>query len=117
MGSENLDRDHLETLSSELNDRISREINSLIGAVNVQVQRTVEEAICSQVLPQVQNILKEVQNRDVSGPKDHERPDPGSDCLGREKRDQIPKSSSNMAINCGENIPQSHYIQIAKIKF
>ena len=51
MGSENLDRDHMETLSSELNDRISREINSLIGTVNIQVQRTVEEAICSQVLP------------------------------------------------------------------
>ena len=64
----------------------------------------------SQVLPQVQNILKEVQNREVSGPKDHERPDPGSECLGRGKRDQIPKSSSNMAINCGENVPQSHYI-------
>ena len=53
VGHENSDRDNLETLSSELNDRISREMNGLIGTVNVQIQRTVEEAICSQVLPQV----------------------------------------------------------------
>ena len=72
VGRENSDRDNLETLSSELNDRISREINSLIGTVNVQIQRTVEEAICSQVLPQVQNVLREVQNRDAFGPRDQE---------------------------------------------
>ena len=69
VGRENSDRDNLETLSSELNDRISREINGLIGTVNVQIQRTVEEAICRQVLPQVQNVLREVQNRDAFGPE------------------------------------------------
>ena len=51
VGNENLNRDNLETLSSELNDRISREISDLLGTVNVQIQRTVEEAICNQTLP------------------------------------------------------------------
>ena len=37
IGRENLDRDHMETLSSELDDRISREINNLIETVNMQV--------------------------------------------------------------------------------
>ena len=64
--------ENIETLSSELNGRNSREIGGLIGYVNLQIQRAVEEAICDHVLPQVQN--RAVQNRHASSPRDRERP-------------------------------------------
>ena len=103
----------MKTLSSELNDRISREINGLIGTVNVQIQTTVEEAICSQVLPQVQNVLREVHNRDAFGPRDQERPESRPDCLDREKQGQTHKNNSNMSLNARENQPDAHYRSVS----
>ena len=67
----------MKSLSSELNDTFSKEFGGLIGNVNVQIQRAVEKAICSQGLPQLQNVLRDLQKRDVSGPRDRERPKKG----------------------------------------
>ena len=55
----------MRTLSSDLIDRISRQIGGLMANINSQIQRATEEAFNSQVLLQVQNVLKHVQNRDV----------------------------------------------------
>ena len=65
MTSENID-----PFSNDLNGRVSGEIGDLIGNINSQIQRTVEEAICNQVLPQVQNVLRVVQGGNAFSPKD-----------------------------------------------
>ena len=44
-------------LSSELNSRISREMDEMMNSVNVQIQRAISEAISTQVLPQIQNVI------------------------------------------------------------
>ena len=78
----------------------------------MQTQRTVEDAVCNQVLPQVQSVLREVQTRDASGPRDQARPELRSECLDLEKRDHLPKSSSNMTLNGKENAAESHYTEL-----
>ena len=47
----------INKLSSELNSRISREMDEMINSVNVQIQRAISEAISTQVLPQIQNVI------------------------------------------------------------
>ena len=44
-------------LSSELNSRISREMDEMMNSVNVQIQRAISDAISNQVLPQIQNAI------------------------------------------------------------
>ena len=44
-------------LSSELNSLISREMDEMMKSVSVQIQRAINDAINSQVLPQIQNAL------------------------------------------------------------
>ena len=58
-------RENIKTLPNDLNGRISREIGVLLGDINSQIQRAVEEAISNQVLLQVQNILKDVQSKEA----------------------------------------------------
>ena len=101
-------RENIETLSGELNDRISREIGGWIANVNVLIQRAAEQAICFHVLPQVQNVLRDVQNSDASGPRDQEIPEWRPDCLDRWKQGQMPRNSSKMTLKDKENLPQSH---------
>ena len=43
-------------LSSELNSRISREMDEMMNRVSVQIQRAINDAISSQVLPRIQNV-------------------------------------------------------------
>ena len=43
--------------SSELNCRISREMDEMMNSVSVQIQRAISEAISTQVLPQIQNVI------------------------------------------------------------
>ena len=57
-------KENIETSSYDLNDRISGEIGILIGKIYSQKQRAVEESISNQVLPQVQNVLKDLQTGD-----------------------------------------------------
>ena len=47
----------INRLSSELNSRISREMDEMMNSVNVQIQRAISEAISTQVLPQIQNVI------------------------------------------------------------
>ena len=44
----------INRLSSELNSRISREMDEMMNSVSVQIQRAINEAISSQILPQIQ---------------------------------------------------------------
>ena len=47
----------IKRLSSEINSRISREMDEMMNKVSVQIQRAINDAISSQVLPQIQNVL------------------------------------------------------------
>ena len=49
--------DEFNRLSSELNPRVSREMDEMMNNVSVQIQRAINDAISSQVLPQTQNAL------------------------------------------------------------
>ena len=48
----------INMLSSELNSRISREMDKMMNSVSVQIQRAISDAISNQVLPQIQNVIK-----------------------------------------------------------
>ena len=47
----------INKLSSELNSRISREMDEMMNSVSVQIQRAINDAISTQVLPQIQNVI------------------------------------------------------------
>ena len=47
----------INKLSSELNSRISREMDEMMNSVSVQIQRAINDAISNQVLPQIQNVI------------------------------------------------------------
>ena len=47
----------INRLSSELNSCISREMDEMMNSVSVQIQRAVSDAISTQVLPQIQNVI------------------------------------------------------------
>ena len=44
-------------LSSNLNSRISREMDETMNSVSVQIRKTINDAISSQILPQIQNAI------------------------------------------------------------
>ena len=47
----------INRLSSELNSRLSRELDEMMSSVNTQIQRAISDAICGQILPQIQSVL------------------------------------------------------------
>ena len=47
----------INRLSSELNSHISREMDEMMNSVSVQIQRAISDAISTQVLPQIQNVM------------------------------------------------------------
>ena len=47
----------INRLSSELISRISREMDEMMNSVSVQIQRAISDAISTQVLPQIQNVI------------------------------------------------------------
>ena len=47
----------INKLSSELNSRLSRELDDMMCSVNSQIQRAISDAISNQVLPQIQSAL------------------------------------------------------------
>ena len=47
----------INRLSSELNSRISPEMDEMMNSVSVQIQRAISDAISTQVLPQIQNVM------------------------------------------------------------
>ena len=55
----------INRLSSELNSRISREMDDMFNNVSSQIQRAINEVINSQVLPQIQNALMAGSGRET----------------------------------------------------
>ena len=53
-------------LRNEMNLRISQEMDGLMSAVNSQIQKAIHEAINTQILPQIQNTFRHVQNTSAS---------------------------------------------------
>ena len=47
----------INKLSSEINSCISREMDEMMNSVSVQIQRAISDAISTQVLPQIQNVI------------------------------------------------------------
>ena len=47
----------INRLSSELNSRISREMDEMMNSVSAQIERAISDAIRTQVLPQIQNVI------------------------------------------------------------
>ena len=47
----------INRLSSELNSRISSEMDEMMISVSVQIQRPINDVISNQVLPQIQNAI------------------------------------------------------------
>ena len=47
----------INRLSSELNSRLSREVEEMMNSVSVQIEMDVNDAISNQVLPQIQNVI------------------------------------------------------------
>ena len=47
----------INRLSSELNSRISREMDEMMNSVSVRIQRAINDAISNQVLPQIQTVI------------------------------------------------------------
>ena len=47
----------INKLSSELNSRLSREMDAMMISVSVQIQMAIIDALSNQVLPQIQNII------------------------------------------------------------
>ena len=47
----------INRLSCELNSRLSRELEEMMGSVNTQIQRAISDAISNQILPQIQTAL------------------------------------------------------------
>ena len=47
----------INRLSSELNSRISREMDEMMNSVSVQIQRAISDAISTQILPHIQNAM------------------------------------------------------------
>ena len=53
----------INRLSSELNSRLSGELDEMMGIVNTQIQRAISDAKSNQILPQIQTALYLTQNR------------------------------------------------------
>ena len=87
----------INRLSSELNSRLSRELDDMMCSVNSQIQRAISDAISNQVLPQIQSALSAgsghmTQNRwDIPS----ERPEINSEGL----QNTNPKDSSTSKHN------------------
>ena len=88
----------INKLSSELNSRLSRELDDMMCSVNSQIQKAISDAVSNQVLPQIQSALSAgsghlTQNRwDVPS----ERPEVNSEGL----QNTNPKDSSASKPNC-----------------
>ena len=45
-------------MSSEVNSRLSREVDEMVNSFNTHIQRAISDAITNQILPRIQNALK-----------------------------------------------------------
>ena len=67
----------INKLSSELNSRISREMDEMMNSVSSQIQRAISDAINNQVLPQIQNVIMAGSGQETrrGWEKSNERPE------------------------------------------
>ena len=86
----------INKLSSELNSRISREMDEMMNSVSSQIQRAISDAINNQVLPQIQNVI-------MAGSGQETR-------RGWEKSDERPESYSEVQYNAktGSTLKNEH---------
>ena len=75
----------INKLSSELNSRISREMDVMMDSVSSQIQRAISDAINNQILPQIQNVI-------MTGSGQETR-------RGWERSDERPESYSEVQYN------------------
>ena len=57
----------INKLSSELNSRISREMDVMMDSVSSQIQRAISDAINNQILPQIQNVIMAGSGQETRG--------------------------------------------------
>ena len=74
-------------LSSELNSRISREMDEMMNSVSGQIQRAINDPISNQVLPQIQNVIRAGSEKVTKNGWDvlSERPEVNSEGLRSDK--------------------------------
>ena len=80
----------INRLSSELNSRISREMDEMMNSVSVQIQRAISDAISTQVLPQIQNVIMAGSRK---GTRNQKR-------MGRSVRETGTKFRSSAKLKC-----------------
>ena len=84
----------INRFSSELNSRISREMDEMMNSVSVQIHRAINDAINSQVLPQIQNAIMtgsgHLTQKKWNVPT--ESPETNAEVLRNEKTRNNPKS-------------------------
>ena len=106
----------INKLSSELNSRLSRELDDMMCSVNSQIQRAISDAISNQILPQIQSALSagsghSTQSRwNVSS----ERPEVYSEGL----QNSNPKDSSTSKPNCNrqnDGVVESNAYDICQV--
>ena len=75
----------INKLSSELNSRISREMDEMMNSGSSQIQRAISDAINNQVLPQIQNVIMDGSGQETR--------------RGWERSDERPESYSEVQYN------------------
>ena len=75
----------INKLSSELNSRISREMDEMMDSVSSQIHRAISDAIHNQVLPQIQNVIMAFSGQETR--------------RGWERSDERPESYSEVLYN------------------
>ena len=103
---------NLDFLSGEMNNRISRELDNFMGTVNSQIQRAVEEAITSQILPQIRSSLRNIEETVGINNHVHEEPEPRSEDL-RPRDQNVINNNFNNGSSCTldrSTHGASHYI-------
>ena len=95
----------INRLSSELNSRISREMDEMMNSVNVQIQRAISDAISTQVLPQIQNVIMAGSGQGTRKGWDvpSERPE-----LNSEVQRNL-NAKNGLREGQGENLPNDEY--------
>ena len=101
--SETLER-KLENIASEMNSRISQELDGLLFTVNTQVQRAIDNAISAQILPQIQTAFRAANG---NGPS--EGPDSGAEGLNRSVNMTSSRNDISEGLNQENRPRETHY--------
>ena len=83
----------INKLSSELNSRISREMDEMMNSVSSQIQRAISDAINNQVLPQIQNVIMASSGQETR--RGWERSDERPECYSEDQYNAKTRSTLN----------------------